>query len=267
MNSSRLAGRDMKSERHLITGVCNCNATSCDYATCDNTTGVAQMWNWGFEEIVPLESLSNKTICPSVWIKDLTAGGTSTMQLPCLPMPVTMLPKAALGSSNSAINAFSSSATRIRNEETGLTRNNLHIVFTVAPEDPTHYLVGGGMYSYDGGASWDSIGTETYYEQHIDPNHDRTVWGQAWQFDYEATTAGIPSTAREVCFRVWLTDTNTGKTAWLNATSAMEMHCMPVCTQLIQFHWPKGYCPGTPTIKTRGLPLSRGGGPVAPRAH
>ena len=61
MNSSRLAGRDMKSERHLITGVCNCNATSCDYATCDNTTGVAQMWNWGFEEIVPLESLSNKT--------------------------------------------------------------------------------------------------------------------------------------------------------------------------------------------------------------
>ena len=159
MNSSRLAGRDMKSERHLITGVCNCNATSCDYATCDNTTGVAQMWNWGFEEIVPLESLSNKTICPSVWIKDLTAGGTSTMQLPCLPMPVTMLPKAALGSSNSAINAFSSSATRIRNEETGLTRNNLHIVFTAAPEDPTHYLVGGGMYSYDGGASWDSKGT------------------------------------------------------------------------------------------------------------
>ena len=48
-------------------------------------------------------------------------------------------------------------------------------------------------------------------------------------------------------------DTNTGETLWLNASSAMEMHCMPICTHLVQFHWPQGYCPGA-SIATRGLP-------------
>jgi len=150
----------------------------------------------------------------------------------------------------SSINAFSSAATHIT-DASGLSRMNIHIVFTVAPADPTHEVVGGGDYSFDGGHSWSSIGTETYYEQHIDAVDER--WYQAWQFDYDRIGQDLINPT-EACFRVWLTDTSTQETVWLNATSDSEMHCMPVCESLIQFHWPQGYCPGKGSMTVRQVP-------------
>jgi hypothetical protein len=100
---------------------------------------------------------------------NLTAGGISTMSIPCLAMPVTMLPKTALGlPASSAINTFSSRSPR-------RTR-------------PTLGWWGDVLLRW--GASWDSIGTETYYEQHIDPNPESSCWSQAWQFDYRASGCG-----------------------------------------------------------------------------
>ena len=79
---------------------------------------------------------------------------------------------------STAINEFSSASTMVSDRQ-GLHRSNIHIVFTVAPTDPTHLLLGGASYSFDGGRTWEATGTEVYYEQHIDwviENHGRKDW-------------------------------------------------------------------------------------------
>jgi len=235
-----MKGRDTAFERHIVNGICNCNTTYCDYAGCDNTTGVAQMWNWGFEDTAPIEDVATlpSTICPQIWMKDLQTGGRSSFSVPCLDMPVAII-DGGDEPSLTAINDFSSAATHVTSKSTGLSRSNVHIVFTVAPSDPTHVLIGGGSYSFDHGQSWHSEGTSVYYEQHIDLSGDR--YYQAWQFDWDRVSKDSSFSA-EVCYKVWLTNTNTAETVWLNATSGAVMHCMKVCKSIVQFHWPAGYC-------------------------
>merc|ERR1712216_520240 len=131
-------------------------------------------------------------------------------------MPVTVLEAndAALGQAMAtSLDSFSSAATHV-SDSTGLSRSNLHVVFTVAPVDPTHLLEGGASYSLDGGVTWASQGSTTYYEQHIDLSAGR--WYQAWQFDYDMVSAKA-KVGQEVCYKVWLTDTTTMETVWLNA--------------------------------------------------
>jgi hypothetical protein len=252
-------GGDMQSERHIISGVCNCNATYCDYDKCNNSTGTAQMWNWGFENVHPISDLANlpKQICPQVWIRDLTTGGQSSHTVGCLEMSITQVQPSSLALPMvTAVNAFSSAASVVVDSlSSSMMRSNIHIVFTVAPKDPTHLLIGGAVYSFDHGQTWASTGSSTYYEQHIDFAGGR--WNQAWQFDYDRVHHDDGSAPSEACFKVWLTDTVTSETVWLNATDDSWMHCMPVCDTIVQFHWPDGYCAGQPGMRSLPVPTPR----------
>lgn len=216
------------------------------------------MFNWGYEATVPFDVAQlPKQICPRVWVKDLTAGGSSQLQIPCLDMTVMQTSGVVANSMKTGFNGFSSAATFQAEEVTALaaterTRTNLHVVFTVAPVDPTHLLESGGMYSFDGGVSWSSEGTSSYYEQHIEQSKDDSRWYQAWQFDYDkVTTTKVAAPGKsaepppsEVCFKVWVTDTVTSETVWLDSGNATShVRCLQVCDALVPFHWPKGYCP------------------------
>ena len=99
-------------------------------------------------------------------------------------------------------------------------------------------------------------------------------WYQAWQADYDhvATRAdrdrvlGYTNTRQDgagdgngdengngghgsgnatVCFRVWLTDPVHGVDTWLDAGEGSTDHvrCVGICSKLVRFHEPKGYCP------------------------
>merc|ERR1711939_577637 len=114
------------------------------------------MFNWGYENVARIEEAASlpKQICVKVWVKDLSTGGANQLQFPCLDMPLTTIDTTTGDTSmKTAFNAFSSSATSITAQpstaSTLATRTNLHVVFTVAPADPTHQLESGGMYSFD----------------------------------------------------------------------------------------------------------------------
>ena len=115
---------------------------------------------------------------------DSTDNQQALLSIPCLELGVTHIPDQQPGTMI-ALNSFSSAFTSVctkgevavaavcasLNSCAGWVqdcRTNLHVVYTVAPPNPLASLEGGFEVSWDAGVSWSSVGTDTYYEQHID---------------------------------------------------------------------------------------------------
>ena len=66
------------------------------------------------------------------------------------------------------VDGYSTAATHYCSEVSGLCRTNLHVVYSAATAQVMNTMLTGGEYSLDGGATWTSQGSSSFYEQHTD---------------------------------------------------------------------------------------------------
>lgn len=227
-------------ERHLVNGVCT--GDDCvDY-------GASQMWNWGFDATFGVDEDAPSELCVNVTLDDAAAGDSGSLPEVCVSFGAK---QTVVDNTDGSVlvsfdeSGFSSAATKICSDSSGVCRTNVHVVFSGACADVVQIMATGGAYSLDGGATWLEDGFATY-EQHID-NTDGTYY-QAMQFDVDVfedqSASALASTSDQACFKVWVNDSTTGKLTWVT-----EGSCMDVCTTLADFHDPAGYCGATRRTK------------------
>jgi len=226
------SGHGLVFEGHTVSGVC-------DGDNC-NITGPSLMYNWGYEAFIPMPATglpeTPTSMCVQAWLRNsVPMAPVSRSDQKCVPFSKPTIAPPAANEVILAYNNFSSAATRQCGDV--LCRTNLHIVFTATPPDATHELQPSGEYSLDGGASWLIAGSNAFYEQHIDKGSDGG-YSQALQFDVDLLLSKADN-PENICYRIFVVDTAT-------STSSETMSgCLTVCNQLVPFHNPAGYCPGS----------------------
>ena len=207
--------------------------------------GYSQMWNYGYEATSLYDGSGEPSVpsevCMNVWMKDMVDGTNATLSTRCVDMgePTMVSGDNTDGSIlTSLVGDYSTAATHVCSEATGMCRTNVHVVFTAATAEITNTMLSGGAYSLDGGLTWTGTGGTAYYEQHTDDSSG-TMY-QALQYDVDLLSTAGGTVPTQACWKVWIMDSATTEVAWLGDNGEAG-NCMDVCDSLTYFHNFDGY--------------------------